>query len=109
MQLKRAFQNIIDNSIRYSDKLDVDISINNEGCNILFEDNGPGIPAEDQVNIFKEFYRAPSARKAISEGTGLGLAIVMRMVELHGGDIQVVSEDGQGTTFTVQLPRGEDL
>jgi signal transduction histidine kinase len=45
----------------------------------------------------------------ISEGTGLGLAIVMRMVELHGGDIQVDSLEGQGSTFTVQLPFEEEL
>ena len=110
--LVKVMNNLISNAIRYTQEQgQISISLERVDGNyeIQVTDDGPGIPAEDQVNIFKEFYRAPSARKAISEGTGLGLAIVMRMVELHGGDIQVVSEDGQGTTFTVQLPRGEDL
>ena len=76
---------------------------------VKVSDDGQGIPESEQVNIFKEFYRTPTARKLISEGTGLGLAIVMRMVELHGGDIQVDSQEGRGSTFTVQLPFEEEL
>ncbi len=61
------------------------------------------------MNIFKEFYRTPSARKQVSEGTGLGLAIVLRMIELHEGTITVTSNEGEGSRFTVTLPLEEHL
>jgi len=105
--LTKIFNNLISNAIRYTQEGGaIRISLERSGQTYIIEvaDNGPGIPAAEQVNIFKEFYRTPAAKKAISEGTGLGLAIVMRMVELHGGDIKVASEEGQGATFTVQLP-----
>jgi len=110
--LKQIFKNLLSNAIRYTQESG-DIQVTVEKLSLHFEvkviDNGPGIPESEQVNIFKEFYRTPSARKLISEGTGLGLAIVMRMVELHGGDILVDSQEGQGSTFKVQLPFGEEL
>ena len=56
LQLKRAFQNIIDNSIRYSNKLDIEILANDEGCCILFEDNGTGIPSKNYEDVFKPFF-----------------------------------------------------
>jgi two-component system osmolarity sensor histidine kinase EnvZ len=56
LQLKRAFQNIIDNSIRYSDKLEIEIFIKNEGCSIIFEDNGTGIPSKNYEDVFKPFF-----------------------------------------------------
>jgi len=110
--LGKIFTNLISNAIRYTQESgNITISLEKLDLNFVVKvaDDGHGIPASEQVNIFKEFYRTPTARKAISEGTGLGLAIVMRMVELHGGDIQVDSQEGVGSTFTVQLPFEEDL
>ncbi len=110
--LRKVFKNLISNAIRYTQEtgtIVVSLEKLNQEYVIKVADDGPGIPESEQVNIFKEFYRTPSARKQISEGTGLGLAIVMRMVDLHGGQIHVESQEGQGSTFTVQLPIGELL
>lgn len=105
--LRKIFKNLVSNAIRYTQEAgEIKVSLEKESLQYIIKvaDNGPGIPESEQLNIFKEFYRTPTARKLVSEGTGLGLAIVMRMVELHGGDIQVHSQEGQGSTFTVLLP-----
>lgn len=110
--LRKVFTNLISNAIRYTaEGGNITVSLSKADLNYVVKvtDDGQGIPEDEKVNIFKEFYRTPTARKAISEGTGLGLAIVMRMVELHGGDIQVESQVDVGSTFTVLLPIGEDL
>ncbi len=110
--LRKIFNNLISNAVRYTQESgNITVSLEKVSLNFVVKviDDGPGIPQSEQVNIFKEFYRTPTARKAISEGTGLGLAIVMRMVELHSGDIQVDSKERQGSTFTVQLPLEEEL
>ena len=67
-------------------------------------DNGPGIPREDQAHIFGRFYRVDKARSRETGGTGLGLSIVHQMVLMHGGSVSVESEEGRGSTFTVELP-----
>ena len=67
-------------------------------------DNGPGIPREDQAHIFDRFYRVDKARSRETGGTGLGLSIVHQMVLMHGGSVSVESEEGRGSTFTVELP-----
>jgi signal transduction histidine kinase len=67
-------------------------------------DSGIGIPAADQPYIFDKFFRAANARDN-HEGTGLGLSIVKSIVDNHSGRIWVDSHPGQGTTFTVMLPR----
>jgi len=110
--LGKIFNNLISNAIRYTQESgNIQVTLEKVDLNYVVKvsDDGQGIPASERVNIFKEFYRTPTARKLISEGTGLGLAIVMRMVELHGGDIQVDSQEGRGSTFTVQLPFEEEL
>ncbi len=73
------------------------------------EDTGIGISAKELPFIFNRFFRAENARLAKVPGSGLGLSIVKEIVDLHGGKIEVTSTVGQGTTFTVSLPRGEGL
>jgi len=68
-------------------------------------DTGIGIPAEDIESVFEEFFRAGNARKTERDGTGLGLSIVKQIVERHGGNISVQSQEGQGSTFTVIIPK----
>ena len=107
--LKQIFSNLLSNATRYTQNngtIQIQVSKTREGYVIAVSDNGSGIPKSEQINIFKEFYRTPAAKKQVSEGTGLGLAIVMRMVELHDGNIQVESEEGQGSKFIVHLPLG---
>jgi signal transduction histidine kinase len=76
---------------------------------ISIRDQGPGIPASEQARIFKEFYRTPDAYRSNIEGTGLGLALVKRHVEALGGTVEVASEVGQGSTFTIRLPRAPEM
>ena len=109
--LNKVFNNLVSNAIRYTDeggRVDIQLRRNAVEWTASVQDTGMGIPADEQQNIFQEFYRTPDARRTIKEGTGLGLAIVQRMVELHEGRIELKSEVGKGTTFTVHLPRGEE-
>lgn len=108
--LRKVFMNLLNNAVRYTpDSGDIQVSLREVHGDMLIsvKDNGIGIPLEEQRNIFQEFYRTPDARRSISEGTGLGLAIVQRLVELHDGSVELESEVGKGSTFTVRLPRVE--
>ena len=67
-------------------------------------DTGAGIADEHLANIFERFYRADASRQQATGGSGLGLVIVKSIVTAHGGSIAVVSQIGQGTTFTISLP-----
>ena len=71
-------------------------------------DQGIGIPAGDIDRIFERFYRVDPARHRSTGGTGLGLSIVKHVAATHGGDIAVWSVQGQGSTFTLTLPRGSE-
>jgi two-component system OmpR family sensor kinase/two-component system sensor histidine kinase BaeS len=83
-----------------------------EGCGgvrIIVSDTGEGIPAEDLPYVFDRFWRGDRSRsRASGAGSGLGLAIARQLVQAHWGRIGVESEPGQGTTFTIELPAGED-
>ncbi len=72
---------------------------------IAVADTGIGIPVEDVPRIFERFYRVDRARSRRSGGTGLGLALVRHVVERSSGTVEVVSEPGAGSTFTLTLPR----
>ena len=73
---------------------------------IEVEDNGPGVRPKDRKKIFERFYRADDLLSRNTEGTGLGLAISKRIVEAHGGRIELDSHPGKGSTFRVVIPRG---
>jgi len=72
---------------------------------VKVSDTGEGILPEDLPLVFERFYRGEKSRSAASGGAGLGLAIVKGIVEAHGGRIQVESHRGQGSVFTLTLPR----
>jgi two-component system phosphate regulon sensor histidine kinase PhoR len=74
---------------------------------VQIADTGIGIPKEEQGKIFDEFYRAANAKSIERDGTGLGLSIVKYIVERHGGEIRVESEEGCGTTFQLRLPKDQ--
>lgn len=105
-EINLLFSNLITNAIKYTPpEGEVQVKVWGENDRIKAEvsDTGIGIPQEDVNKIFDEFYRAAKARKMVREGTGLGLPIVKRIVEDYGGEIQVESEPGKGTTFFFYL------
>ncbi len=79
-----------------------EISRTTQWVTIAVTDNGPGIPAQDLGRVFERFYRGDKARAA--GGSGLGLSIAQEIARAHGGRIEVASEPGKGSTFTVFLP-----
>ena len=77
-----------------------------EGIELSVSDTGIGIPPDELPRLFERFHRVRTARGRTQEGTGIGLALVQELVRLHGGGIDVASEPGEGTTFTVRLAMG---
>ena len=104
IQLKRAFQNIIDNSIRYSNKINIEIFINDEGCCITIEDNGPGIPNKNYEDVFKPFFTLDPSRNKLKGESGLGLSIARDIIRSHGGDIKLEKSKLGGLKSLIQLP-----
>lgn len=108
--LTEAIYNIADNSIKYTeDGGEVTIDLNRDLGNVfvVISDSGIGIPKESVQKIFDRFYRVDKARARDTGGTGLGLAIALDAVKLHGGFIEVNSEEGVGSKFTIVLPHDE--
>jgi heavy metal sensor kinase len=106
-RLRELFMNLLDNAIRYTPALGtVSISLRREEqmAVIAITDTGIGIPAEDIPFIFERFYRVDKSRSRAEGGSGLGLAICQHIAEVHGGKIEVESQMGTGSTFSVWLP-----
>jgi signal transduction histidine kinase len=76
-------------------------------CGFTVRDNGVGIAAADQKQIFERFYRVDTVRTPREGGSGLGLSIAKSLVELHGGKIRLQSEIGVGSSFEVSFPRAD--
>jgi two-component system, OmpR family, phosphate regulon sensor histidine kinase PhoR len=105
--MEQALTNLIDNAIKYSpDGSTVSVAAAQAGekIRITVTDNGPGIPVGEQARIFERFYRVDKARSNAMGSTGLGLAIVKHIVHAHKGEIEVASDPGKGTSFTILLP-----
>lgn len=102
--------NLLDNAIKYTPdngKIVVRISRQKGKLITRITDTGIGIPKESLPRLFERFYRVDKARSRVQGGTGLGLAIAKHIVELHGGNVFVDSEPGQGSTFTFCLWEAE--
>jgi signal transduction histidine kinase len=103
--LRHIFTNLLSNAVKYSPTdQHIDFAVCCQGNDALCRvaDRGCGIPQADQKRLFQAFHRGSNVRQI--PGTGLGLLIVRRCVDLHDGEIQFESIEGQGTTFTVKLP-----
>lgn len=106
-RVRHVFQNLIDNAIKYSKKpgtLDITAHTNGSYIELVFKDNGIGIPKNEQSRLFGRFYRASNTANITGSGTGLGLYIVRSIVIQLGGTIRLESEENTGSTFFVSLP-----
>ncbi|MFE5320924.1 sensor histidine kinase [Paenibacillus sp. NPDC056579] len=116
-RITQVFINLLTNAIRYTPeggKISVVIEDKVMDRDSVYAcvsviDTGIGIPAEELAHLFDRFYRVEKARSRHTGGTGLGLSIAHHFVKFHGGFIRVVSNPGEGTTFTVYLPLGNDI
>jgi signal transduction histidine kinase len=107
--LNSMFTNLVENAVKYTPPGGrVEVTGGFEGSEIVIRvsDTGIGIPESNLPRIFERFYRVDKARSKETGGTGLGLSIVKHIAENHGGRVTVESRLGEGSTFTVYLPRG---
>jgi two-component system, OmpR family, sensor histidine kinase SenX3 len=106
-QVVSAIANLLDNAVKYSDPgqpVELDAHVDAERIAVTVRDHGIGIPSRDLERIFERFYRVDRARSRATGGTGLGLSIVRHVAQAHGGEVGVESREGEGSTFTLQLP-----
>ena len=97
----------MDNAVKYSPNCrTVWVSVHRRESRLLVRvrDEGIGIPSGEQRAIFDKFVRGSAAKSAGFIGTGIGLSMVRHIIRAHGGDVQVTSEPGAGSTFTMDLP-----
>jgi len=105
-RLQRVVANLLDNGLKYMSavgRVTIKLVTEGERVTLSIEDTGIGISADESARIFERFYRCDRSRSKL--GNGLGLSLALAFVRAHGGDIIVNSTPGQGSTFTVVLPR----
>ncbi|MFN0058282.1 MAG: ATP-binding protein [Planctomycetota bacterium] len=106
--LRRAVGNLLDNAIGHTargGRISLRVESRAELVTLVVSDTGAGIPLAEQTRVFDRFFRGQSPRAHSPTGFGLGLSIAKQIVEDHGGSISLASAPGQGTSFTVKLPR----
>ena len=109
-RISQVLRNLLDNAVAHTAKggtITVTARRQDKYLEVAVADTGEGIPAEDLPNIFERFYRVDKSRARATGGSGLGLTIAKRLVEAHGGKIEVRSEPGKGSCFTFTLPVSE--
>ena len=105
--LKRAIANLLENAVRLApvdSRIRLAVGSERDLAWIAVSDEGPGIAPEHQPKVFDRFWRADKGRSRADGGTGLGLSIVRQIAQTHGGDVQLQSRVGVGSTFTIWLP-----
>jgi signal transduction histidine kinase len=112
LSLNNALWNLLDNAVKYSPhtrSIYVAVGQHPRGVAISVRDEGLGVPARERKEIFGRFVRGETASRLGIKGTGLGLAMVTHTVEAHGGSIELESEEGVGSTFTIVLPEAGSI
>ncbi len=109
VRLEQVIQNLLQNAVRYSPnggRIEVVVAADEQAelASLHVRDQGIGIPAEAMAQLFERFYRVPDSTIEHIHGVGIGLYVVKEIVTLHGGAVEVASEAGIGSTFTVNLP-----
>jgi signal transduction histidine kinase len=106
-----ALTNLVANAVRLTPRggtVQVRVTDTGDEVRLSVSDDGPGIAPADQAKIFERFAQGDSTKRVIG-GTGIGLALVREAARLHGGDVELVSEVGKGSSFTLRLPRRTDV
>ena len=106
-KVKQILVNLLSNAVKFTadgGRVDVSAKLDTTRVEIAVKDTGIGIAPQDQAAVFEEFKQVGRDYTRKAEGTGLGLALTRRFVELHGGEIRLESEPGEGSTFTFTLP-----
>ena len=102
--IKRCINNLIDNAIKYADKINVALTKSNNNLFIKIDDNGPGIPKNEYDNVFKPFYKIDKGRTESKSSVGLGLSIASDIVRSHGGNIKLEKSKMNGLSVKIFLP-----
>ena len=102
--IRRCINNLLDNSIKYADKVKIEINKNNNNLFINIEDNGPGIPEQEYDNVFKPFYKIDKGRADSKSSVGLGLSIASDIIRSHGGNIKLKKSSMNGLGVKIFLP-----
>jgi signal transduction histidine kinase len=102
--MRRAVANLIDNAVKYGAAARVKIVRENNSLAIVVDDDGPGIPSEEQERVFAPFYRMQTARDPGKAGVGLGLSVARTIAREHGGDVRLGNRDGGGLSARIELP-----
>ena len=95
---------MIDNAIKYGDKINVELSKSSNNLFIKIEDNGPGILEKEYENVFKPFYKIDKSRAASKSSVGLGLSIASDIIRSHGGNIKLEKSSMNGLGVKILLP-----
>jgi signal transduction histidine kinase len=106
-RIRQVLDNLVSNAVKYSppgSTIKLRVSRSHPGWRFEVQDQGPGISDSDRSRLFQDFARLTARPTGGEKSTGLGLAIARRMVEAHGGQIDVISEAGQGATFWFSIP-----
>jgi len=106
--LKQLILNLVENAMKFTPAggtVTLSLYGDSSSARIAVEDTGPGIRPEELPHIFERFYRAPAGGGRVAGGTGIGLSVARWIATEHGGEIEVESEAGRGSAFTVRLPR----
>jgi signal transduction histidine kinase len=104
--MRRAVANLIDNAVKYGAAARVQIDREADRVVIVVDDDGPGIPLEEQERVFAPFYRMETARDPGKAGVGLGLSVARTIAREHGGDVTLRNRDGGGLSALIELPAG---
>ena len=102
--IQRCINNLIDNAIKYGDKVNIELNKNNNNLFIKIEDNGPGIPENEYSNVFKPFYKIDKGRADSKSSVGLGLSIASDIIRSHGGNIKLEKSLMNGLGVKIFLP-----
>ena len=102
--IKRCINNLLDNAIKYADKINIGISKSNNSLFVKIEDNGPGIPEHEYEKVFKPFYKIDKGRAESKSSVGLGLSIASDIIRSHGGNIKLEKSPMNGLGVKIFLP-----